>query len=167
MKRKNLPPKKARLAARQDSQENRNLAFNWSLKYLSFRVRSTKEIRDYLARKNFIEATIDAVVEKLNELKFLNDEEFAKAWIESRQKNKGKSKFVLKNELRLKGLNNELIEQVLKEAQEDFETAGILFERKKDKMKGLSPEEFKKKMGSFLQRRGYSWNIIGRLLENS
>ncbi len=74
MRKKNWP-------ARQDSEDNRNLAFNYSLKYLSFRNRSIKEIRDYLLRKNFIEETINSTIERLAKLKFVDDEEFAKSWI--------------------------------------------------------------------------------------
>ena len=164
MRKKNWPPRQARLPARQDSEDNRNLAFNFSLKYLSFRARSTKEIKDYLSRKNFDEQTIDAAINKLNELKFLNDDEFGRQWIESRQKHKGKSKFILKNELRLKGLENDIIELLLAEAADDFETARTLFVKKKKVLGKLEPEEFRKKMGSFLQRRGYSWEIISKLL---
>src|SRR3990167_4868102 len=145
--RKNLPPK-------QDSEENRSQAFNYSLKYLSYRARSVKEVYDYLLRKNFIEDTINSVLKKLVDLKFLNDEEFARQWIESRQKHKGKSKFILKNELRLKGLSEDVIEPLLKKAQDDLETARILFDKKKRILGNLSKEEFKKKIGGFLQRKG-------------
>ncbi len=162
---KNLPLKKARLPARQDSEENRNLAFNYSLKYLSFRPRSIKEIKDYLTRKNFMEKTIEPTMEKLIELKFLNDEEFAKMWIEERQRIKGKSKFALKLELLNKGLDKDLIEQLLKIAENDFETAKALFEKKKYKLKGLSKLEFKKKMSGLLLRRGFSFEIINKLLK--
>lgn len=152
---------------REDSEKNRQSAFNYSLKYLSFRARSTKEIRDYLYRKNFVEQTINAAIEKLVELKFLNDGEFAKLWIESRQKHKGKSKFILKNELRLKGLENDIIEPLLKEAQDDFETARILFDKKKRTLGNLPKEEFKKKMAGFLQRKGFSWEIISNIFRES
>src|SRR3990167_11132312 len=132
MRKKNLPPKN-------NSEENRSQvypetverAFNYSLKYLSFRNRSVKEVYDYLLRKNFINETINAVLKKLVDLKFLNDEEFAKQWIESRQKYKSKSKYILKNELRLKGLKNDLIEPLLNEAEDDLKTAKFLFEKKK------------------------------------
>src|SRR3989304_7877194 len=119
MRKKNSPPKNARLPARQDSEENRSNAFNYSLKYLSYRARSVKEVYEYLVRKNFVEDTINSVLKKLIDLKFLNDEEFAKSWIESRQKYKGRSKFILKNELRLKGLSDDVIKPLLKEAQDD------------------------------------------------
>lgn len=151
---------------RKDNEENRGLAFNYSLKHLSIRARSIKEIKDYLLRKNFIEQTIDAVIEKLNGLKFLNDEEFGKSWIDSRQKYKGKSKFILKNELRMKGLKDDMIEPLLTEAQEDLETARIAFEKKKRLLEHLPREEFKKKISGFLQRKGYSWSIISKLLKN-
>ena len=156
MRKKNLPPKR-------DSEENRSRAFNYSLKYLSYRARSVKEVYDYLLRKNFIEDTINSVLKKLIDLKFLNDEEFARQWIESRQKHKGRSKFILKNELRLKGLSNDVIEPLLKEAQDDLETARILFYKKKKVLGKLPPEEFRKKMGGFLQRKGFSFDVINKL----
>ncbi len=157
---KNWPP-------RSDSEDNRSLAFNFSLKYLSFRNRSTKEVYDYLIRKNFVEETINFVLKKLVDLKFLNDEEFARGWIESRQKYKNKSKLILKSELRMKGLKDDLIQPLLNEANEDIETARILFEKKKKTLSRFSPEDFKKKMGAFLQRRGYSWEIISKLLRGN
>ncbi len=150
-----------------DSEENRALAFNWSLKYLSYRSRSTKEIKDYLLRKNFVEYTIDAVIQKLTDLKFLDDEEFARNWIESRQKYKGKSKYILKNELRLKGLSENMIEPLLKEARDDFATARTLFDKKKKTLGRLPSQEFKKKMGLFLQRKGFSFGIITKLLHEN
>ena len=160
MRKKNLPPKR-------DSEENRSRAFNYSLKYLSYRARSVKETYDHLLRKNFIEDTINSVLKRLIDLKFLDDEQFAKQWIESRQKHKGKSKFILKRELRLKGLSNDVIEPLLKEAQDDLETARILFDKKKRILGSLPEEEFKKKIGGFLQRKGFSFGIITKLLRES
>jgi len=153
------------LPLKSDSEENRQLAFNYSLKYLSFRNRSLKEVSEYLNHKKFDEETINDVLKRLIDLKFLNDEEFGRSWIESRQRNKGKSKYILKNELRMKGLNDTQIESLLKEATDDLETARIAFEKKKRILGHLPKEEFRKKMGSFLQRKGYSWEIISKLLK--
>lgn len=158
MMKKKYPP-------RSDSEDNRARAFNYSLKYLSFRNRSVKEVHDYLIRKNFIEDTINSVLKKLVDLKFLNDEEFARGWIESRQKYKGKSKFILKSELRMKGVSSDTIEPLLNDAADDFETAKILFEKKKKTLGKLAPVEFKKKMAGFLSRRGFSWEIISKLFK--
>src|SRR3990167_1812215 len=125
---------------RKDNEEDRQLAFNYGLKYLSYRNRSTKEVYDYLTRKHFEENSIDFALKKLVDLKFINDEEFAKSWIESRQKYKGKSKLVLKNELRLKGLKDDQIEPLLNAAEDDLETAKIAY-RKKERIIGKLPKE--------------------------
>ena len=158
MRKKNWP-------ARKDTEDNRSLAFNFSLKYLSFRNRSVKEVYDYLIRKNFIDETINPVLKRLVDMKFLNDEEFARSWIESRQKYKGKSKYILKNELRVKGVNREIFEPLLTEAIDDLETARIAFNKKKRTLIKLAPEEFKKKISAFLARKGFSWGVISKLLK--
>ncbi len=150
---------------RKDSEENRKLAFNYGLKYLSMRNRSTKEVYDYLTRKHFEEESINHALKRLVDLKFLNDEEFARSWIASRQKYKGKSKLVLKQELRMKGLKDDQINPLLADASEDMETAKILFEKKKKTLSRYTGEEFNKKMAGFLQRRGYAWGIISKLLK--
>jgi len=151
--------------SRKDNPENRQLAFNFALKYLSFRNRSVKEVFEYLQKKNFHEDSINYALKRLLDLKFLNDEEFARSWVESRQKHKARSKFVLKQELRMKGLKDDVIDPILKDANDDFETAKTLFEKKKKVLSKFSPLEFKKKMSGFLQRKGYSWEIISKLLK--
>lgn len=160
MRKKSLPSK-------ENFEENRDQAFNYSLKYLSYRARSIKEVYDYLVRKNFVEDTINAVLKKLIDLKFLDDVAFAKQWIDERQRIKGKSKFVIKNELRLKGLSNDTIEPLLEEAKGDFETARLLFEKKKKTLDKLPPDQFKRKMAGFLQRRGFSFETIIKLFKQN
>jgi regulatory protein len=172
MRKKNWPSNFSR-RAKTDTPENQDLvhpedierAFNYSLKYLSFRARSFKEVYDYLSRKNFSEDTINSVLKRLANLKFLNDEEFARSWIESRQKHKGKSKLVLRNELKLKGLEDDVIKPLLNEAEDDFETARVLFEKKKKTLGRLPKEKFKRKMAGFLSRRGFSFSVINKLFK--
>ena len=65
----------------------------------------------------------------------------------------------------MKGLSNDVIETLLKEARDDFEIARILFDKKKRILGNLLKEEFKKKMGGFLQRKGFSFEVIKSLLK--
>lgn len=146
------------------SEENLSQAFNRSIKYLTYRIRSAKEIADYLSQKGFDEKTVAETIGKLLELKFLNDLEFGRIWIESRQKYNGKSKYILRNELQQKGLDKELIDNLLGSAQDDLEIAKQLFEKKKDKLKHLSKDEFFKKMAGFLGRKGFSYDIIKKVI---
>lgn len=151
---------------RPDTEDNRQLAFNFALRYLSLRSRSTKEVFDYLVRKHFTEASINPALQKLTEMKFLNDDNFAEMWVESRQKYKHRSKLILKQELRQKGINSTTIDKTLNEAQDDFEIAKAAYDKKKKTIGHLPPEEFRKKMGGFLSRRGYSWEIISKLIKD-
>ena len=146
------------------SEENLSQAFNRSIKYLTYRIRSAKEIADYLSQKGFDEKTIAETIGKLLDLKFLNDLEFGRIWVESRQKYNGKSKYILKNELHQKGLDKELIDKLLGDAQDDLEIAKQLFEKKKDKLKHLSKDELFKKMAGFLGRKGFSYDIIKKVI---
>lgn len=149
------------------SEESLTKAYNKSLRYLVFRPRSIKETIDRLVKHGFEQITIDLTITRLLEQKFLNDTDFAKSWIESRQKYKGKSKFILKRELQKKGIEEEIIEKLLKESEDDFKVAKDLFERKKTRYEHLPKMEFKVKISQYLGRRGFSWDIIKEVLKEN
>src|SRR5260221_7244215 len=75
----------------------------------SVRQRSEKEVRDYLRRLNFkrklkddeplSEVVIEQLIERLKQKEILNDEQFAKSWMESRRRNKKKRVNAIKAEL--------------------------------------------------------------------
>jgi regulatory protein len=106
-------------------------------------------------------------LKRLIELKFLNDKTFASEWTRSRQKNKGKSRFLIKQELKLKGVAEDTIEETLSASEDDFETAKILFEKKKKLLATLQKEKFKQKMAGYLSRRGYSFEVINKLFKET
>ena len=140
-------------------------AYNTALKSLSFRPRSEKEISDFLAKKKFDHSTITLVITKLKKQNLINDEEFAKWWIEQRQMHKAKSGFLIKRELLEKGVDQNLIEELLDTSQNDYKTAHELFEKKKNRFINLSdPHKFQKAV-QFLQRRGFRWDTIKKVLQ--
>lgn len=142
-----------------------NLAYN----FLSFRIRSEKEIRDYLSSKKALPETIEKIITKLKDHKFLNDEDFAKTWVESRQRVKPRSKFILKMELKQKGIDPEIIEQVLaednKEVVSDLEMAKKLVEKNIRKYRGLGRQEIYQKLGGVLGRKGFNWGVIKKAID--
>lgn len=142
-------------------------AYTRAMKLLSYRPRSENEIRDRLQRKDFDPMIIDQVIEKLKEDKLLDDKEFAEWWTEQRQTFRGKSKFVIKRELSEKGIERETAEKAVGEAQDDYQTAKAFLERKNRMFERYSGEEYKKKVIGFLQRKGFSWDIIGKILKES
>lgn len=151
--------------------------YNLALRFLSYRPRSEKEVKDRLklkAQNSKIKTTtqnskvIDEVIEKLKEKKFIDDEEFAKGWIESRLRFKPRSLRLIKLELKQKGINNEIIESGIKSqglgAESDLESAKSLIERKMNRSRnkfGMTPE----KLGRYLASKGFNWDTIKKTID--
>lgn len=139
------------------------------LKALSFVTRALKterQVRDYLFKRcqdyKVQDEIIDEVVEEFKDFGYINDKEFAEAFLRSRIKNKPRSKFMLKSEMLSKGISKELGEEVLEELDVDeFELLKTLYE-KKFKNEKITFEDQKKI--SFLSRKGFSWDDILKLI---
>ncbi len=149
--------------------------YNQALKFLSYRPRSEKEIRDYLKIKykksNFkdLESSIDKVVRKLKEQKFIDDEEFAKLWIESRNRSKPRSLRLIKLELKRKGISEEQIESGIKNQESgiktDLDQAKTLAEVRIERLKGLDRQKIYEKLGRYLASKGFGWDTIKQVVD--
>lgn len=121
-------------------------------------------MHDYLVKKQYLEDEVNATIKQLIELKFLNDDDFARTFIENRQR-KGKSKQSIQFELKLKGINKEQSEEVLEDAKSDLKTALLYIEKRLRQFERYKPEERQKKIISRLRSRGYNWDIISEVLK--
>lgn len=142
---------------------------------LNIRLRSEKEIRDYLKRLSFkrkikdkeevSEQAIELLINKLKQKGLINDQEFARAWWESRSKKKGAR--VIIQELYQKGIDKEIIELIVNENVDGNEekTAQMLLEKKLKAWNRLPLQELKKKAYQFLLRRGFSYSIVKGVVE--
>jgi regulatory protein len=142
--------------------------YNSALKYLGMRPRSEKEVRDNLTKKKSPPDVIERVIAKLTEQKFLNDEEFTRWWIEQRTRVTPRSMRLIRLELMQKGISKEIIESAISNQQSvvgDKETARRIIEKRIDKMKGLKREEVYQKLGGYLARKGYNWDIIKNTID--
>ncbi len=144
--------------------------FSLVYRYLTIRNRSEKEIRDYLIKKNADPDIIDAIVAKLYEQKFLNDEEFAKSWIRSRAMFRPRGKRMLQIELARKGIAKEVIAKVMEEKHEDIPDeltqAKNLIGKRIAKLVGEPRQVIYQKVGSFLARRGFSWDTSKKAIDS-
>ena len=138
--------------------------FERALKYLSVRARSTKEIFDYLKKKEYLEEDINDAIKRLVQLKFLNDDSFARGFTENRQR-KGKSKKAIEFELKLKGITKEITEDVLEYSQSDYKIALEYITKRIKQFERYEPEERQKKIISRLRSRGFDWDIISKILK--
>ena len=139
-------------------------------RYLSIRNRSEKEIRDYLLKKKATTEIIENIIERLKKQKFLDDEKFARSWILSRARFRPKGKSALKFELLQKGIDKEIIEKVLSEEIEDMPDeltqAKRLIERRIEKLKDKPRQEIYSKVGGFLSRRGFNFDITKKAIDS-
>lgn len=144
---------------------------NKALHFLSFRPRSEKEIRDKLLSKKAPEEIIERIINSLKEHKFLNDEDFAKWFIEQRLRFRPKGMRIIKMELKQKGISKDIIESVIQNSefiiQNDLESAKKLVEKKFDKYKDLEKQAIYQKLGAFLARRGFDWGTIKKSIDDS
>lgn len=138
--------------------------FTRALRYLSYRSRSFKEMYDYLKKKEYAEDEIQQTLEKLKEYSFINDEEFAQQFALNRQR-KGKSKMLISMELKQKGISREGTEKVLEEIKSDFDSAFEYIQKRLRQFERYSIDERKKKITGRLKMRGYSWDVISKVLK--
>lgn len=124
------------------------------------------ELASKLKEKGFEEETVERVVERLKELRLLDDDDFAHRFSKELAEIKGYGRFVIAARLREKGVDGEVAENALQSAflnKSEFETAKALAE-KKVKAFPLSQKE-KGRIARFLQRRGYPFEIITDVLK--
>jgi regulatory protein len=145
-------------------------AYDRALRFLSFRPRSEAEVRDRLERSGVDQAVIEAVIGRLKDRGYLDDEEFARFWVEGRQRFSPRSAYALRQELRRKGLDDAAVAI----AVSDLDAAASAYAAARPRALRLAslasgdPKLFRRKIGDFLLRRGFDYDVVrevvGRLL---
>ncbi|KKT33567.1 MAG: Regulatory protein RecX [Candidatus Woesebacteria bacterium GW2011_GWB1_44_11] len=125
---------------------------------------SEREITGYFRRKKVHESLHKKLLGKLKHLELIDDEKFAKWWVEQRQAFKPKPKRILNQELRIKGVDKEIIEEVLGGQEVDEEKmAKELLEKKAYKWKNLEPRIARQKMSQYLAGKGFGWDVVEKV----
>jgi len=131
-----------------------------ALRYLSFRNRSVKELKTFLLGKGYDPAVVSCILTRLEEVGLLDDRAFAKAWAEVRVKSKGMGERLLERELHQKGIKKEAIREVVEGLGDEEERALSLALARVERLKGLDKETAKRRLAGFLQRKGYSGEVV-------
>ncbi len=142
--------------------------YDFVLRFISVRPRSEKEIKDWFKRKEVGDETQQMIWKKLEHLGYINDEEFAKWWVEQRTAFRPTGKRALEMELRQKGVSREVISSHITSHASpvtEIDLAKRAVEKKLKIYKNLPPLELKKKLSSFLARRGFSWETIEKVID--
>jgi regulatory protein len=135
-------------------------ALGYSFWLLSRRARTEKEIREKLALKECSSETIETVIGKLFELKFLDDLEFARNYVRRSKIIKPKGKYRLFQELIRKGVGKEIVNQAIEEGLggEEENLAETALKSYLHKIKNLPREKQYNRAMGYLLRRGFSYD---------
>ncbi len=142
---------------------NERRAKEKALWLISYRSHSKKELFDKL-RRDYDEESAQKAVDRLEELRLLNDEEFARAYARKLIYGKKLSIRAAEYELLRKGINKATAEQALSELEYDAQTQIIDFINKK--YKNINDEKIRRRAVAALQRKGYGWDDIKSALES-
>ena len=142
------------------AEDEREVTYLKALHFLSYRPRSSAEVRQNLLKRAISESLIDETVSRLQNAGLINDEAFARAWVENRNTFRPRGKPALRMELRRKGLSDEIVQAVL-DTQVNEQALVLEAARKyARRLTNLDWSEFRQKLGGFLARRGFSYNTL-------
>jgi regulatory protein len=145
-----------------------------ALEYCMMRPHSAKEVRDYLYRKTRDTRTktggikkgvpqevADRVFDRLVEKSYIDDEKFARYWIENRNLTKGTSRRKLVAELRSKGVEQSLVERLFGDSERNDEDE---LQKIITKKRNRYPDD--QKFMQYLARQGFSYDDIKQALSS-
>lgn len=135
--------------------------------FLAYRQRSKKELSRKLQQKKISEKTIKKVLEILEKQKYIDDEKFAKNFLEDKLKSKPAGRRLLKLKLSEKGISREILQKTIDENYSDekeFEAASLLLKKYKTGIKKADSNEMKSKCYRYLISRGFDFEIVKKLL---
>lgn len=145
--------------------EEQNKVINKALNLISYRQRSIDEVKQNLKMKGYEDIYIEKAIEYCKNQNYLNDEEFANSFIRDKQNlNKFGSKRI-KYELINKGVSKSVIEKILQiDPEDEYSIALELAGKKINSYNGQDRNSIYRKLGGFLQRKGYPYDIVKKVL---
>lgn len=121
-----------------------DLAMNKALKFLAFKSRTEKEMREFLYEKEFWKPVVEKTIQKMKNYNYINDEEYAKNFINERKNTKGFK--MIAYELKHKGINENIIQEILSECdnqEEAIEKIAKKFIKNKQKSENINEKLFR------------------------
>ncbi len=131
-----------------------------ALNFLTFRPRSREEIRRHLLGRKVSPDLVEQVMAKLETLGVLSDQQFAEFWVENREQFSPRSARALGRELWQKGVDRETIQATVA-PERDEERALAAARKKLRSLANADYQTFRKRLGEFLLRRGFSYAVAG------
>jgi regulatory protein len=133
-------------------------------RFLSIRPRSDSELRTRLQRGGFDTQTQDSVIITLKDKGLLDDNAFAQYWTENRESFNPRSRRLTSIELQKKGIDREVIEQVVSTIDDETSAYRAVSGRARN-VRWLDRDQFRRRLGGYLERRGFGYGVIESTLK--
>lgn len=140
----------------------------YALYLLGRRGRTERELRDKLAEKKYSDDDIDRTIERLKEMKLIDDAVFAANYARDKVTIYRRGRFRIGLDLLRKGVGRDQIDQALGEVEEadELSAAQSLAESRLKNWQALDPLKRRARLTSLLQRRGFSARVVRSVLES-
>ena len=132
------------------------------LRLLGYRARSRRELAERLERKGFAQPVIASVIAGLESSGLVNDEEFARSWVQERLANRPRGSLVVRLELRRKGVDEGIIQRALDQhmGEEQELEAALRVAARYAPRPGEDAPACRKRLWGALKRRGFTFDAI-------
>ena len=143
--------------------------YNMALKYIKVRLRSTKEIKDYLIRKKIESEDIDLVIDKLTKTNNLNDDYFSKCFIKDKFRFTSWGPYRIKQELKKLGIDDEIINKninIITKEEIDEKINKLINKQINSNHNKLDDYKLKNKIYTNLVKLGYEASEVINILNN-
>ncbi|RNB59787.1 RecX family transcriptional regulator [Brevibacillus gelatini] len=147
--------------------EEKHKAYLGALKYLGLRPRTRSQLHAYLLEKGFDTRVADEICQRCEEQGYIDDEAFAKQWVEERLRLKPRSSYMLRMELAQRGVDKSIAEDAVQgiSREAELEAARALVEKKARRIAGAPNRDEERKLLSMLMRKGFAHSIIQQIRE--
>lgn len=152
--------------ARLQADDEREVALQKAIQFLGYRPRTEQEIIRKLTEQGFESDVVTDVLERLKNNRMVGDDQYAQLWIDSRAAFRPRSHRLMSMELRQKGVPEDTIHAALRDAPDDETLAYQAGQARYHRYAGTDYQEFKKKLGSYLGRKGFSYGVITPVVDH-
>jgi regulatory protein len=137
---------------------------NAALRYLTCRPRSKTEVENKLRQRGFSRNVVNGVIQVLKGKNLIDDASFARLWTENRQAFKPRSKRLIRQELRQRGIEAQLSDEATSDL-DDEDSAYRAALKKSRTLASLDHNEFRQRLARHLQLKGFSFGVIETVVE--
>jgi regulatory protein len=140
-----------------------------ALDALSRTAKTRGQLESLLGRKGVEQDAARTVLDRLEEVGLIDDEEYALTFVESRHRVQGKGSRALGSELRLRGVDDEIVGRALAglDGEQEYATACRLASARYARMTGLPTQVAVRRLAGFLARKGYGGDVSARAVRHA